>query len=96
MTTAAKNPTNQSQLLLITTPKQSTCAMKVKTNAAWVQEMFEPTLSAVMSNQAQSQWKATLDARHLPAHQRQWRSVKSEGLKCWPQLFKTWIKLSAG
>ena len=48
--------------------------MKAKTNAAWVQEMFEPILSAVMSNQAHSQWKATLDARRLPAHQLRWRS----------------------
>ena len=41
----------------MTTPKQSTCAMKAKANSAWVQEMFEPILSAVMSNQAHSQWK---------------------------------------
>ena len=47
--------------------------MKAKTNSAWVQEMFEPILSAVMSNQAHSQWKATLDARRLPAHQLRWR-----------------------
>ena len=48
--------------------------MKAKTNAVWVQEVFEPILSAVMSNQAHSQWEATLDARRLPAHQLRWRS----------------------
>ena len=47
--------------------------MKAKTNAVWVQEMFEPILSAVMSNQAHSQWEATPDARRLPAHQLRWR-----------------------
>ena len=59
---------NKPVIAVITTSKQSTCAMKAKTNAAWVQEMFEPILSAVMSNQAHNQWKATLDSIRRPAH----------------------------
>ena len=69
----SRKESNKPIIAVITTPKQSTCALKAKTNAAWMPEMFEPILSAVMSNQAHIQWKATLDARRLPAHQLRWR-----------------------
>ena len=91
----SRKESNKPIIAVITTPKQSTCAMKAKKNAVWVQEMFQPILSAVMSNQAHSQWKATLDARRLPAHQLRWRS-QERSAKVLAPVVQKWLKLSTG